>query len=235
MRSTRFQAVLVCAGVLLMGVVSTASANDGGPVLLGQANTSTQATSLTSSASGGVGLVGTGDSHGVEGHGFSGVYGISGGTYDGSEPTDQSGVVGYGNDNGGFFEGVDAGVIGTADEGVGGDFDGDETGVFAHGNFDGLAVTAGNTGITSTAPTALEANGEVKFSTAGLATIAKGKTNVVVNPGVDITSATKVLVTAQSGGGTFARVGRNFTTDALTLTLTGKATAPVTLAYFIIS
>ncbi len=125
-------------------------------------------------------------------------------------------------------------MVATSDEGVGGAFSGDHLGVSADGET-GISATGDHTGVATTAPIALDATGEVQFSTAGLATVAKNTTSVTVNPGVDIDQSSKVLVTPQSGGGTFARVGRNFNADTITLHLTGKATAPVTLAYFIIS
>jgi hypothetical protein len=236
---------LLLGGVIALSLVSTAGATDGSAVITGHTNTSSSTTTITSTTTGsalsgisttsGIGVQGSGDFAGVEGEGQAGVYGISGGTFAGeTAQTGLTGVVGFGNDTGAFFEGVDGGVIATSDEGVGGAFSGDGLGVSADGQT-GISATGGHTGISTTAPVALNATGEVQFSTAGLATVAKGKTSVTVNPGVDIDQASKVLVTPQSGGGTFARVGRNFAADTITLNLTGKATAPVALAYFIIS
>jgi len=230
---------LLLGGVLALSLVATAGATDGSAVITGHSNTSNLTTTIDSTTDGAAFSASAGgpDGIGVKGTGEAGVYGISGGTFDGeTAPTGQTAVVGFGNDTGAFFEGVDGGVVATSDEGIGGAFSGpdDGTGITADGGT-GIEASGQHTGITSTAPVALAATGVVRFSTAGLATVAKGKTSVTVTPGVDIDQNTKVLVTAQSGGGTFARVGRNFNADTITLTLTGKATAAVTLAYFIIS
>lgn len=99
----------------------------------------------------------------------------------------------------------------------------------------GLELYSQTVGIDLQAPTAIQAVGAVKFSSAGLATIASGKSSVVVSPGADITSATKVLVTPQSAGGTVQRVGRNLTADSFQIFLKGAATQQVTVAYFVIS
>jgi hypothetical protein len=227
---------LLLGGVLALSLVATAGATDGSAVITGHSNTSNLTTTIVSTTSGSA-FVGNGGGVGVEGDGNMGVYGISGGTFDGdTAPTGFTGVVGFGNDVGAYFEGVDGGIVAASDDGVGGVFHGpsDGTGLTADGNT-GISATGTGTGITTSAPVALQATGEVQFSSAGLATVAKSKTSVTVTPGVDIDQNSKVLVTAQSGGGTFARVGRNFSADTITLNLTSKATAAVTLAYFIIS
>jgi len=99
----------------------------------------------------------------------------------------------------------------------------------------GLVLSADTVGVDLQAPTAIQADGAVEFSSAGLATIASGKSSVVISPGVDITSATKVLVTAQSGGGTVQRVARNVTADSFQIVLKAAATQQMTVAYFVIS
>jgi hypothetical protein len=91
---------------------------------------------------------------------------------------------------------------------------------------------------TNGTATALESRGGmVKFSTAGIAVVPTGMTRVTVpSPhGIDINAATKVLVTAMSGGGTFRFVERDFAADTLTFRLQRSAANDVTLAYFIIS
>lgn len=103
----------------------------------------------------------------------------------------------------------------------------------------GVAVHAMSNGATGLLAdgggVAIEAHGEVQFSTAGLATIPQGKSSITVTPGVPITTSSKVLATLQSGGGTFKRVGRNPTSNTITLYLSGNATSAVIVAYFIIS
>ena len=99
----------------------------------------------------------------------------------------------------------------------------------------GLRIYSQTVGIDLSAATAIQADGAVEFSSAGLATVAAGKSSVVVSPGVDITSASKVLVTPQSGGGTVLRVARNATADSFQIVLKAAATQPMTVAYFVIS
>ena len=148
-------------------------------------------------------------------------------------PTSLTGVAGYGNDVGGFFFGPDSGVQAkgwyngltaeATDEGAGVEASGD-WGVVAHGH---------EVGVETTAPTALVTHGAVSFSTAGLATVAKGATRVTVPATVDVNSQTKVLATAQSTGGQVLRVRRNVDADTLTIILSGPATSAVTVAYFV--
>ena len=86
--------------------------------------------------------------------------------------------------------------------------------------------------------TALRTQGHVRFSSAGLATIAAGTRSVTVNPGMDITASSKVLVTLQSSPGgttTIQRVARNTTANTFTIWLTANATANTTAAWFLIS
>lgn len=99
----------------------------------------------------------------------------------------------------------------------------------------GMSIYSQTVGVEISAPTAIQAGGAVKFSSAGLATIAAGKTSVTIVPGIDITANTKVLVTPQSGGGTVQRVGRNASADSFQIVLTKAATQTMTVAYFVIS
>jgi hypothetical protein len=81
---------------------------------------------------------------------------------------------------------------------------------------------------------ALRMTGMVQFSAAGLATVQPGRTSVTLTPRVSLSEGMpNVFVTVQSSGGTFKRVGIKGT--QLTLYLTKAATAPVRLAYFIVS
>jgi hypothetical protein len=85
--------------------------------------------------------------------------------------------------------------------------------------------------------TALEARGPVKFSSAGLTTIAAGTSSVTVSPGQYLTIAadSKVLCTLQSAGGVLLNVIRDVGTSTFTINLTGNATADVIVAWFLIS
>jgi hypothetical protein len=106
------------------------------------------------------------------------------------------------------------------------------TGVYGYGSGVGVHARAASGG------TAFRAEGPVRFSSAGLATIAAGSRSVTVNPGLDITASSKVLGLPQtSPGGTTAiqRVFRNTTANTFTIWLTANATANTTVAWFVIS
>jgi hypothetical protein len=91
---------------------------------------------------------------------------------------------------------------------------------------------------TATDGTALHAVGPVRFSSAGLATIAAGTKSVVVTPGLDVTTSSKVLALPQTNPGgttTVQRIARNATANTFTIYLTANATANTTVAWFVIS
>jgi hypothetical protein len=82
---------------------------------------------------------------------------------------------------------------------------------------------------------ALRAVGRVRFSTSGIATIAKGTRRILVNPRVPVSSATKVLCTLLSNpGGTTSvqRVQVDAAADRFTIYLTANATAATKVAWF---
>lgn len=99
----------------------------------------------------------------------------------------------------------------------------------------GISPLAG-VALRGDAPTglALDARGRVEFSTAAIAVVPSGQDRITVSPGFDIDADTRVLVTPMSGGGAFKFVSRDFAADSLTFRLGKRATADVTLAYFII-
>ena len=66
----------------------------------------------------------------------------------------------------------------------------------------GVGVSAENPG----GGQALRVQGQASFSTAGLATIAKGQKSITVAPGFDIAPTSKVFVSLQSWGGTLKTV-----------------------------
>lgn len=84
------------------------------------------------------------------------------------------------------------------------------------------------------AGTAFEAKGPVKFSSAGLATIATGTSNVTVSPGqyLAVDPNSKILATLQSPGGVLLNVIRN-PNNTFTINLTANATADVIVAWFL--
>jgi hypothetical protein len=99
---------------------------------------------------------------------------------------------------------------------------------------DGIAIKIAATGNG----TALEAMGPVKFSSAGLDTIATGTNAKQVAPGVDLNSQSKVLVTLNGNPGagiSVQRVGINGTTNQFTVFLTANATADAKFSWFVIS
>jgi hypothetical protein len=79
--------------------------------------------------------------------------------------------------------------------------------------------------------------GRAEFSTAGTATIASGAGSVVVAPGVELTTNTKILTTLQSsaGGTTVVHfVAINTAANTFTIVLTANATLGCTVAWFVI-
>ncbi len=108
----------------------------------------------------------------------------------------------------------------------------DGTGVHGAGPGVGVLATGRQGG------TALEADGPVRFSTAGLDTIAKNAASVLVTPGVDITENSKVLATLQSdpGGSTLIqRVDRDPGAGTFTVHLSTPAPKACEVAWFVIS
>ncbi len=217
--------VAVVAGVLTLCVGSAAYAADGGNLILGHDNDAASTTSINATHTfidpppAGTGLWANGS---------IGLLGSTSG-FDIGPPDELVGVVGIGSDEGGWFSGVDSGLTGIAgDQGAG---------VTGKGTT-GVAADGEDVGVAASGATAIVATGAVTFSTSGLVTIAKGKTSATINPGIDVDTNTKVLVTPQSGGGTFQRVGRAFADNPngrIVFYLTAKAKSAVTLAYFIIS
>ena len=229
----RLAGVITIAATVLavtLGTASLAGASAGDPWVLGTTNSSNPTTYLnwdksTNPVPQAALAVHGGDVAGV----FSNaIY------WPENYPIGLTGVAGFGNDVGGFFFGPDSGVQAkgwyngltaeATDEGAGVDASGD-WGVVAHGD---------KVGVETTAPTALVAHGGVSFSTAGLATVAKGATRATVPATVDVTAETKVLATVQSAGGQVLRVRRNVAPDTITIILTGPATSEVTVAFFVL-
>jgi hypothetical protein len=136
-----------------------------------------------------------------------------------------TGVAGFGSDRGGFFYGVNAGVVG----------DSEDVGVEGSSPAIGVRADGGDIGLVTTGDVALSAEGAVAFSSAGVAEILSGRASTRVTPGVPIGFDTKVLATVQSRGGTLRRVALDTSgTDAFTIWLTAPARQRVTVAYFVI-
>lgn len=128
------------------------------------------------------------------------------------------------------FEAKGTGVGGHAPRG---------TGVWSRGLIGVHATSSSQTGddvaVLAEGATALRANGRVQFSSAGLATIAANTRSVTVTPGIAVSATAKVLCTLQSDGGVLQNVIKNPANNTFTINLTANATAPVTVAWFVIS
>jgi hypothetical protein len=204
MRFGRISGTLVLGAVFTLALAGIASGSDGQGLILGHDNSADHTTSINA-AGATVGPPPAGAGFWADGN--IGVFGSTTG-FDTAPPDELIGVVGIGSDQGGYFTGVDRGLT---------------------------AISAGDgPDIEARGATAISADGNVEFSSAGLATIAKGKTSVTVTPGVGISPSSKVRATLQSAGGTFQRARRNLNAGTITLFLTKAATAPVTVAYFVI-
>jgi hypothetical protein len=197
--------VVVIGGVLTLSLGGAAYAADGGNLILGQTNTADSATTLFQG-----GQSATLQEPGTAFWAFGNTVGVLGQAgQDGTVPANENvGVVGLGSDWGGYFFGIDRGIVAQSVE-------------------DGPAVSARG-------DTAIQATGTLEFNAAGTATVPAGSQSVTITPHVDLTIGhPKVFVTVQSAGGTFKRVGISGT--QLTLFLTSAAQGNVKLAYFIIS
>jgi hypothetical protein len=182
------------------------------------------------------GVASSPDATGVEGFntatsGFGiGVFGQS------RSPTGR-GISGFHNAGSGAGAGVEGetastqgvGVFGHADAATGG------TGVLGSASH---ASAVGGSFRGSGGAIALQASGPVQFSTSGIATIPAGSDNVVVSPGVDINSTSKILCTLMTNPGgetTLRHVTKNPGADSFQINLTAAATQNCQVAWFVIS
>jgi hypothetical protein len=84
---------------------------------------------------------------------------------------------------------------------------------------------------------ALYAGGRVQFKTSGVGTISAGSDNEIVDPGVPISTTTRVLVTLHGdpGGSTvLKRVARDADADTFKVVLTGQAVNACPFSWFVI-
>jgi hypothetical protein len=113
----------------------------------------------------------------------------------------------------------------------------DGVGVFGQGGSWTGVLATGATAIKAVGTIGLDVTGQVRFSSAGLATLRRGRVSINFSPGVPITTRSKVLATLQtSAGGTTSvrRVARHTTTNRITIYLTRPATADCRIAWFVI-
>lgn len=228
----RLAGVITVAATVLavtLGTASLAGASAGDPWVLGATNSSTPTTYLNWDKS-----TNPVPEAALAVHGGDVAAVFSNAIYwPENYPTGLTGVAGYGNDLGGFFFGVDSGVTAKGwYNGLTAEATDEGAGVKASGDW-GVVAQGDDVGVEATAPTALVTHGAVSFSTAGLATVAKGATSVTVPATVDVTAQTKVLATAQSAGGQVLRVRRNVAPDTITIVLSAPATSAVVVAFFV--
>jgi hypothetical protein len=180
---------------------------------------------ITGFSQSGVGVEGWSNNvRGVYGHALSsGVEGeatMGNGVYGHSSGTNQRGVYGKAEGGGGSIgvEGWTGSSSGTGVLGFCGSLaTGQNYGVRGYSaSPTGIGVagqgTTGVLGVSSgTAGIALQANGRTNLSTSGVATITAGSTSKTITPGVDVTTASFVLLTPKANIGSRALW---FTTDA---------------------
>jgi hypothetical protein len=199
-----------------------ASAADGDPIILGQENNAFSTTQVTFQDSGDIleiypaaGGVLRADT-GFRNYAISGVA-ISG-----------NGIEGAGSHTGVRGGGEIRGVAGHSPLGIG-----------VHGTTEvGTGIKAEVTPGIPEDRTAFEAVGPVKFSTSGLADVPASADRVTVNPGVPITSESKVLATLQGNTGNKSMVEHvelDPAADMFQIVLTKPSMRPVQVAWFLIS
>jgi hypothetical protein len=181
------------------------------------------------------GVVARGDDTGVRGSSANkvGVLGYAGGDGPSSMPPN-AGVYGWSTAEGFAVSygvlgrskaDIGYGVFGTSDGGTG------VQGFTKNGNAVAATVASGGNG------RALAVSGRVQFSSSGIATISGGNSQKVVDPGIALTSQSKVLATVMGNpGGSVAlkRVAVDSAGDTFTIVLTGAAANDTAVAWFVL-
>jgi len=204
-RSTGFRisAALALTAVAVMGVSgSSATADQGQPVIAGQTNTATAATVIHNTTADDTGVIGQGLLTGVEGqgNGFAGVVGEGGPS--GVYGLGQNGVVGQAKSDG---DGVEGHANNSAASGVYGQNDGSGFGVAGRANNGGIGVlgdSVSGVGVKAYSPsgTALLVDGKAQFSRSGTkvvpGTISVPKSSVTIT-GVALSGRSFIIATPQ--------------------------------------
>jgi len=143
----------------------------------------------------------------------------------------------YGGDWGGFFFGMDGGLMAHGRE------EGENPGVVGLGavGVKGIGTEGGGPGVgvvavagSDPANTALQTDGRVDFSTAGLITIPKGKASITFPAPAQVTSSSLIVATVQSAGGSVKRAYKDAVNQRYTIVLNAAATQNTVVGYFII-
>src|SRR5215204_4849795 len=191
--------------------------------------------SLVRASSLNAGVVAFGESMGVRGSSANrvGVLGVAGGDGPSNIPPN-AGVYGWSTAEG---IGVSMGLLGrsTAPAGYGA-FGTSKSGTGVQGFTKSGTAVAATVGSDGTGR-ALAVNGRALFSTAGLATVASGNNQKVVDPGVPLTANTKVLATLMGNAGgavTVKRVAVDAAADKFTIFLTGASANAASVAWFVL-
>jgi hypothetical protein len=233
-----------------MAPAAAASDSNGGPVLLGDTNTATATTTITSTAGGAFSgnTSANGGHSGVHGNDTStaGGYGVAGSSTNGTgvagNSTNGTGVQGTTSADGeSGVAGIDAsgldlssGVSGTSTIGFG--VSGScPNGVAIYGeSTNGYAVYAtapGGTGLLVQGKSVFQ--GTTQFSNSGLATVKTNDKSVTVKV-AGITVGSIVLATLQELQAGIAIAAAVPTAGSFTITLTGKVSADTNVGWFVI-
>ena len=207
-----------------------ASAADGDPIILGQENAASSPTRITLLDGGGHVL----DIFPGGGGPPLGARVLSAAAGDGSEPAISAFAV-----SGTAFRaiGKTEGVVGIGVLGAGvlGE---NTTGIGVHGFTPAGTAVKAEVERSEIEGTAFEAVGPVKFSTSGLADVSASTDRVTVNPGVPMTSQSKVLAMLQGISGNKAMVEHvelNPVARTFQVVLTKIPARPVQIAWFLMS
>lgn len=192
--------------VSAVGRASPVRAADGETVLVGGEYQSSSVTKISNMANSGIVLQGESSSGtGVAGNSSS-FYGMQATSNTGS------GVGAFSSTGVGAYgaSGSHRGVWGFSDTG---------TGLFG----------------SCTTGLALHAQGRIKFSTSGVATIIAGSTSKVINPGVNVTSSSFVLLTPKADIGTRALwFTTNTTNDRFTIRMSSARSRNTKVAWLLV-
>jgi hypothetical protein len=200
-----------------------ASAADGDPVILGQDNVASSPTQIRDIDNAAQLVILPGSGRALVGYSFF------------IGPV----ISGYGGGTGVYGESHGFGIHGWGDRaGVYGYSTGNTGGIGVHGFTPAGTAVKAEVERSEIEGTAFEAVGPVKFSTSGLADVSASTDRVTVNPGVPMTSQSKVLAMLQGNSGNKSMVEHvelNPVARTFQVVLTKASARPVQIAWFLIS